>query len=135
MKEIKLPPYIVPYENRKKFCRKVRDTEKEILSLKSEGKWKEAAHLEEGGLQYRYVYAVGLHDLGRIDEAIEVLKAALEYSKYSAEVLYALSAYSFEIARYADARTYAKQLVSLYPDNVAYLQLNRQIRTLVQEEY
>lgn len=46
MKEIKLPPYIVPYENRKKFCRKVRNTEKEILSLKSEGKWKEAAHLE-----------------------------------------------------------------------------------------
>ena len=46
MKEIKLPPYIVSYENRKKFCRKVRNTEKEILSLKSEGKWKEAGHLE-----------------------------------------------------------------------------------------
>ena len=45
MKEIKLAPYIVPYENRKKFCRKIRDTEKEIQSLKSEGKWKEAAHL------------------------------------------------------------------------------------------
>ena len=105
------------------------------MCIRDRGYLKDAADLEEGSLQYRYVYAVGLHDLGRIDEAIEVLKAALEYSKYSAEVLYALSAYSFEIARYADARTYAKQLVSLYPDNVAYLQLNRQIRTLVQEEY
>ena len=97
------------------------------------GYLKDAADLEEDSFQYRYVYAVGLHDLGRIDEAIKVLKAALEYSKYSADVLYALAAYSFEIARYADARTYAKQLVSLYPDNEAYLQLNRQIRTLGQE--
>ena len=45
MREIKLPPYIVPYENRKKFCRRVRDTEKEIHFLKREGKWKEAASL------------------------------------------------------------------------------------------
>ena len=97
------------------------------------GYLKNAADLEEDSFQYRYVYAVGLHDLGRIDEAIKVLKAALEYSKYSADVLYALAAYSFEIARYADARTYAKQLVALYPDNEAYLQLNRQIRTLGQE--
>lgn len=97
------------------------------------GYLKDAADLEEGSFQYRYVYAVGLHDLGRIGEAIKVLEAALEYSKYSADVLYALSAYSLEMARYADARTYAKQLVSLYPDNEAYLQLNRQIRILGQE--
>jgi len=97
------------------------------------GYLKDAADLEEDSFQYRYVYAVGLHDLGRIDEAIKVLEAALEYSKYSADVLYALAAYSFEIARYADARTYAKQLAALYPDNEAYLQLNRQIRALGQE--
>ena len=44
--EIKLPPYIVPYENRKYFSRKVRDTEKEVHQLKEEGKWKEASHLQ-----------------------------------------------------------------------------------------
>ena len=94
---------------------------------------KEAADLEESGLQYRYVYAVALHDLGHVGEAIEELKLALEHSRYSAEVLYALAAYSFEIARYADARTYAQQLVSFYPDNDAYLRLNQRIRTLGQE--
>ena len=94
---------------------------------------KEAADLEEAGLQYRYVYAVALHDLGHVGEAIEELKLALEHSRHSAEVLYALAAYSFEIARYADARTYAQQLVSFYPDNDAFLRLNQRIRTLGQE--
>ena len=84
-------------------------------------------------MQYRYVYAVALHDLGHVGEAIEELKLALEHSGHSAEVLYALAAYSFEIARYADARTYAQQLVSFYPDNDAYRRLNERIRTLGQE--
>ena len=97
------------------------------------GYLKGAAGLEEGGLQYRYVYAVALHDMGRISEAIEELKAALEYSKYSSDVLYALAAYSFEIARYADARAYAKWLISLYPDNEAYRQLDRQISNFSQD--
>ena len=45
MSEIKLRPYIVPYSTRKKFCRKVRDTEKEKQELESKGRWLEAAHL------------------------------------------------------------------------------------------
>jgi len=45
MEGIKLPPYIVPYKNRKNLCRKVRDTEKEIQRLKDEGEWKEASRL------------------------------------------------------------------------------------------
>ena len=94
---------------------------------------KEAADLEEGGSHYRYVYAVALHDLGQVSEAIEQLRIALERSRYSQDVLYALAAYSFEIARYADARAYAAELVSFYPDNDAYLRLNRRIKTLGQE--
>jgi len=45
MSEIKLPPYIVPYSNRKRFSRKVRDVEEEKRRLEGEGKWLEAAHL------------------------------------------------------------------------------------------
>ena len=45
MKEIKLPPYTVPYSTRKTFCRKVRDAEKEMQKLKDEGKWAEVAKL------------------------------------------------------------------------------------------
>tara|TARA_B100000959_G_C14696124_1_gene506826 strand:- start:120 stop:302 length:183 start_codon:yes stop_codon:yes gene_type:complete len=46
MNEIKLPPYVVPYKNRKNFCRKIRDTEKEVQGLKDAGDWKEASHLQ-----------------------------------------------------------------------------------------
>ena len=46
MKEIKLPPYIVSFAKRKKFSRKIRDTQKEIEKLKSQGDWKQAATLE-----------------------------------------------------------------------------------------
>ena len=45
-KETKLPPYIVPYSNRKTFCRKIRDSEKKVQELKNENKWKEAANLQ-----------------------------------------------------------------------------------------
>ena len=45
MIEIKLPPYIVPYKNRKNFRRKVRDTERQIQNLKQKGKWKDVARL------------------------------------------------------------------------------------------
>jgi hypothetical protein len=46
MSEIKLAPWIVPYKNRRRFCRKVRDTEREVQQLKDEKKWKEAARLQ-----------------------------------------------------------------------------------------
>lgn len=45
MSETKLAPWIVPYENRKKFSRKVRDTEKEAQRLKEEGNWEAESHL------------------------------------------------------------------------------------------
>ena len=46
MKEIKLPPYIVSYSKRKNFCRKIRDTLKEIDRLKREGNWDQVATLQ-----------------------------------------------------------------------------------------
>ncbi len=46
MSDFKLPPYVVPYTNRKKFCRKIRDTEKEIQHLKDDHDWKASSHLQ-----------------------------------------------------------------------------------------
>jgi len=43
MTDIKMPSYVVSYEKRKKFPRKIRDIEKEITLLKSQGKWTEVA--------------------------------------------------------------------------------------------
>ena len=38
-------PWILPYEKRKLTSKKFRDTEKEIKTLKQEGKWYEAGKL------------------------------------------------------------------------------------------
>ena len=46
MSKTKLPPYTVPYKNRKNFCRKVRDTEKEVQKLRDQGDWEEASNLQ-----------------------------------------------------------------------------------------
>ena len=46
MSEIKLAPWLVPYSNRRRFRRKVRDTEKEVRQLKDEGDWKAASRLQ-----------------------------------------------------------------------------------------
>ena len=37
------PSYIPPYSRRKDFCRKIRDTEKKIQTLKEQKRWKEAS--------------------------------------------------------------------------------------------
>lgn len=46
MSDIKLPPHVVSYEKRKKFCRKVRDTEGEVQRLKDEGDWDSVSRLQ-----------------------------------------------------------------------------------------
>ena len=45
MSKVKLPPYIPPYNKRKYFPRKVRETLKEIEEAKSEGDWSKASTL------------------------------------------------------------------------------------------
>tara|TARA_Y100000593_G_scaffold74398_1_gene136903 strand:+ start:8019 stop:8198 length:180 start_codon:yes stop_codon:yes gene_type:complete len=39
------PSYIPPYSRRKDFCRKIRDTEKQINELKKKNNWTEASRL------------------------------------------------------------------------------------------
>jgi len=45
--KLKRPSYIPPYESRKHFCRKIRETEKKITELKKNDDWKEASHLSK----------------------------------------------------------------------------------------
>lgn len=40
------PCYTPPFSRRKDFCRKVRETEKQIQRCKDEGAWKKASHLQ-----------------------------------------------------------------------------------------
>ena len=39
-------PWVPPYENRKLFCRKVRNTERQINDHKSAGNWEDVARLQ-----------------------------------------------------------------------------------------
>lgn len=45
MSDIKLPPYILSHTKRRKVCRKVRDTEKEVIECKRKGLWSRVSHL------------------------------------------------------------------------------------------
>lgn len=39
-------PWVLPYENRKLFCRKVRNTERQINDHKLAGNWEDVARLQ-----------------------------------------------------------------------------------------
>ena len=41
---VKRLPYIPPYSRRVDFCRKIRETEKQVQFLKNEGRWREMSH-------------------------------------------------------------------------------------------
>ncbi len=45
MRKIKLSPYIVTYEKRKKFSRKIRDTERDITASRKKGLWSRVSRL------------------------------------------------------------------------------------------
>jgi len=45
-KDLMRMPWVPPYENRKLFCRKVRDTERQINDHKSAGNWEDVARLQ-----------------------------------------------------------------------------------------
>ena len=45
MSRLKRPSYIPPYQSRKKICRKIRDTEKQVNISKKKGLWSRVSRL------------------------------------------------------------------------------------------
>ncbi len=82
-----------------------------------------AAELETDGVRYRYVYAIALHDQGDTAAAIATLKALLRVAPRNAEILVALVNYSRSAGQLPDARRYADELRSLFPDDRAIQRL------------
>lgn len=74
-----------------------------------------AGELETGGIRYRYVHAIALHDSGNPTAAIDALEALLRIAPGNADILLALVNYSREAGRLPDARRYAAQLLDLLP--------------------
>ncbi len=91
---------------------------------------KSASAYASDNIQYRYIYAVALHDLGQAERSIKELEAALNLSAYSSNILLALVAYSLELEQYPQAKTYSERLVSLDPLNNRYLQLYQDISAM-----
>jgi tetratricopeptide (TPR) repeat protein len=103
-----------------------------LLAVRREGgeaalPWLEkAATLAPANTRYGYVWAVALHDTGRLEAAIAVLERAHADWPADAEVLYALAIYSAEVGDSPAAVAYAGKLLLLQPSN-------RQAAALVEE--
>jgi tetratricopeptide (TPR) repeat protein len=65
--------------------------------------------------RYAYVYAVGLHSAGRNDEAMDILKRALDQHPGDRDVLLALVTFNRDGGNLAAAITYAEKAVELAP--------------------
>jgi tetratricopeptide (TPR) repeat protein len=76
-----------------------------------------AATLAPGNTRYGYVWAVALHDTGRLEEAIAVPEGAHAGWPTDADVLYALAIYSAEAGNNPAAVAYAGKLLTLQADN------------------
>jgi predicted CXXCH cytochrome family protein len=81
-----------------------------------------ATKLAPDDARYAYVYAVALHDSGKPQEALKVLRGALAKQPYDRDVLAALAQFSAPGDR-AAALGYARTLVALEPENPGYARL------------
>ena len=74
-----------------------------------------AAQLERSGVQFRYVYAIALHDSGEVSSAIKQLQEIHRDVPENLDVLMALVNYCKEAGRLPEARRYSEILGQLTP--------------------
>ena len=82
-----------------------------------------AAELAPDDAQLAYVYAIGLHSTGRTEEALRVLRRAHDRSPSVRPVIIALATLNRDRGARDEARTWARKLVELSPDDPAARQL------------
>jgi tetratricopeptide (TPR) repeat protein len=86
-----------------------------------------AAELDPERARYAYVYAVGLHSAGHVDDAMAALKASLARHPGDRDTLLALVSFSRDVGDVATALDYAEQLARAAPGEPG---LNALIETL-----
>jgi tetratricopeptide (TPR) repeat protein len=74
-----------------------------------------AAELDPG--RARYIYAVGLHSAGQIDDAMAVLKAGIARHPGDRDTLLALVSFSRDAGEVRTALDYAEQLARVVPND------------------
>jgi predicted CXXCH cytochrome family protein len=90
-----------------------------------------AAELDPDRARYAFVYAVGLHDGGRIEDAMALLKASLARHPNDRDILMALVSYSREAGDPAGALGYAEQAARIAPGDPNLAALIGQLRQQV----
>jgi len=97
------------------------------------GELRRAAELDPERARYAYVYAVALHSVGNVDDAIAVLKANLGRHPDDRDTLLALVSYSRLAGNVRTALDYAERLVHVMPGDPSLValidSLRRQIDT------
>ena len=81
------------------------------------GELRRAAELEPDRARYAYVYAVGLHSAGQVDDAMAVLKKSLARHPGDRDTLLALIRFSRDAGDFATALHYAEQLARVAPND------------------
>ncbi|MGB9042906.1 MAG: tetratricopeptide repeat protein [Pseudolabrys sp.] len=81
------------------------------------GELRRATELAPNQAQYAYVYAVGLHSAGRIEDSIAVLKDNVRKHPSDRDSLLALVAFNRDAGDLASALEYAQRLAQLAPDD------------------
>jgi tetratricopeptide (TPR) repeat protein len=90
-----------------------------------------AAELERDRARYAYVYAVGLHSAGHVDEAMTVLKESLARHPGDRDTLLALVSFSRDAGDFATALDYAEQLARATPGDPGLTALIENLRRRV----
>jgi Flp pilus assembly protein TadD len=81
------------------------------------GELRRATELAPNQAQYAYVYAVGLHSAGRVEDSIAVLKDNVGKHPSDRDSLLALVAFNRDAGNLVSALEYAQRLAQLTPDD------------------
>lgn len=77
----------------------------------------QAAELNPGSARYGYVYGVALESVGQAEQALTVLRENADRHPGHAETLHALVTYNRRLGRSDEARSYARRLQELLPED------------------
>jgi predicted CXXCH cytochrome family protein len=97
------------------------------------GEVRRAAELEPDRGRYAYVYAVALHSAGRGEEAMVVLRGALDKHPDDRDILLALINFNREAGNIGPALEYAERLALIAPDDRGLALLVEQLRNQVKK--
>lgn len=105
-----------------------------LLMIRTGGQKEALHHLRKASIsapedaRYSYVYGIALNSLEMSEQAISVLKKALNHNPYNTNLLVSLASIHRDRGEYEKALRYAVRLIKNYPDNKNYQQLEEQLR-------